>query len=182
MLIKLDEKDIQKCQEFANQIDTGFYASRGQGNDSKRTKDQVIGKVAEIAAYNYLKSKEIDSSYPDFAIYAKGQKSWAHDMQNLKYNFHIKSQSVEQGKRYGTSFVFEKTDKKIFEKYTEIDYVFFISIDLPNKTADIKSILKLEDLHKHNLFKPMKLAHLTSKLAIYFDDVSETFKDNLYLL
>lgn len=179
MIIKFTSQDITKCQEFAGKIDTGFYSTRGQFNNEKRIKDQIVGKLAEIVVFSYFKDKGIETTPPDFNIYNKSKKSWDHDISNKDLNLHIKSQSIEQSKKYGTSFVFEKTDKKIFKDYSDKDYVCFVSIDLPNKTAEIKSILKLEDLHKHNLFKPMKLAHLTTKAAVYFDDVEVAFKDKL---
>jgi hypothetical protein len=179
MIIKFTSQDIKKCQDFANKIDTGFYATRNQFNNEKRIQDQIIGKIAEIVVFSYFKEKGIETTPPDFNIYKKSKKSWDHDIKNQELNLHIKSQSVEQAKKYGTSFVFEKTDKKIFKEYSDKDYVCFVSVDLTNQSAEIKSILKLEDLHKNNLFKPMKLAHLTSKSAVYFDDVKLTFKDNL---
>ncbi len=179
MIIKFTEEELKLCQDFASKINTDFYASRGQKNNDKRTQDQLCGKLAEIAVFSYFKAKGIETTPPDFNIYTKAKKSWDHDIKNQELNLHIKSQNVEQAKKYGTSFVFEKSDKKIFKEFSNKDYVCFVSIDLPNRSAEIKSILKLEDLHKHNLFKPMKIEYLTSKSAIYFDDVKAIFKDNL---
>ena len=51
------EKQINECLDFANLIDTSYYANRAQINSDKRKNDQIIGKLGEIAVYESLKSK-----------------------------------------------------------------------------------------------------------------------------
>lgn len=180
MIIKLSKQDIERCRQFAETIDTGFYATRNQFNNDKRIKDQIIGKLGELAIFNYFASKDIKISEPDFKIYGKSKKSWDFDLKNADFNIHVKSQSVEQGKRYGISWIFQDQDKHVFKDVSENDYVCFVLVDLANSYADIKSIVKLSDLHTNALFKAPKLAYLTSKKAVYFEDLQISFKSKLF--
>ena len=170
-MIKFSSKDIEKCQTFAKSIDTSFYASRNQSNNEKRIKDQYVGKLGEIAVFIYFKENCIEVSEPDFKIYEKSKKSWDYDLKGKDINIHVKTQNVEQGKKFGGSFIFEKSDRLIFKDHKENDYVCFVSIDLKENVAEIKSILSLKTLHGLNLFKKPKLDYLISKCAIYFSDI-----------
>jgi len=172
-LIKLSAADYKKCSDFANSVDTSFYANRKQFNEEKRIKDSIIGKIGEIATYKALKDKFPDLSLPDYAIYNKNQKSWSHDLIASNLNLHVKSQDVEQGKKYGESWVFQKEDKHIFKEYGQNDYVSFVSVDLKTRECFVRQILPVSLLHEQNLFKPMKLLHLASKVAIYYDDIKD---------
>lgn len=180
MLIKLSNQDMKKCQDFANSIDTGFYATRNQFNAEKRIKDSIIGKAGEIACFNFFKLQGIEVSFPDFKIYDKSKKSWDHDLKNSQINIHVKTQNIEQSKKYGQSWIFENSDKSIFKEYADNDYVCFVIMDPKNQSAEIKAVLKLKDLHSKNIFKKPKLAYLTTKSAIYFDELSISFKNNLF--
>lgn len=190
MEIKLTDTDLTKTNTFANTIDTGHYASRGQFNNTKRRDQQIGGKLAEIAAYSYLTSKQIDVSYPDFAIYKKSAKSWNCDLKSSAYEFHVKSQTIESKGKYGASWVFERgdedtgkgADKGIFKDILNNSYVCLVNIDLITKIADIKAIVKVTDLHEHKLFKPMKLDYLISKRAVYYDDLVAALGNDLLAL
>lgn len=179
MIIKFSPADIKKCQDFANSIDTSFYATRNQFNADKRVRDNIIGKLGEIAVFNYFKEKNVELTEPDFKIYSRNKKSWDYDLKGKDLNLHVKSQSVEQGQRYSVSFVFENTDKHIFKEYSENDYVCFISVDLNKKEAEIRAITKLQDLHDKKLFGKPKLAYLTTKAVVYFDTLKDVLKDNI---
>lgn len=180
MLIKLTPEDAAKCYEFASKIDTGFYATRGQLNNTKRIRDQFCGKIGELAAYRYFQSKGIELSQPDFEIYGRNKKSWDYDMKGDGINLHCKSQLVEQGNRYGISYIFENTDKHIFKEYSANDYVCFVSVNLEKKEAEIRAVVKLQDLHDKKLFALPKLAYLRTKAAVYYDDLKKSLKDNLF--
>lgn len=179
MIIKFNKQDLQTCEEFANNIKTGFYATRNQFNNEKRIKDNIIGKLGELAIFYYFKNKNVELTQPDFKIYSASKKSWDYDLKGTDLNLHVKSQSIEQGKKYGVSWIFENTDRHIFKEVLDSDYVCFVVVDLNNASAEIKSIIKLTDLHHKELFKKPKLAYLTTKSAVYFDDIKQTLKDNL---
>lgn len=172
-LIKLSSADYKKCEDFANNVDTSFYANRKQFNDDKRKKDSIIGKIGEIVTYNTLVKNYPELTYPDFEIYSAKQKSWQHDLMATNLNLHVKSQDVNQGKKYGESWVFQKEDKHIFKEYTDHDYVSFVSVDLKTRDCFVRAILPISMLHEQNLFKPMKLLHLASKVAVYYEDIKD---------
>lgn len=180
MFVKFTQQEIEKCQEFANKIDTRFYATRNQSNNDKRIKDQIFGKLGEIATFNSFKDKGIELTEPDFNIYGKNKKSWDFDLKGKDLNLHVKSQSISQSKKYGESWMFERNDRHVFKDISENDYVCFVIIDQDNKIAEIKAIVKLTDLHKYNLFEKPKLSYLTSKSAVYFTSLQKSFKENLF--
>ncbi len=176
MQIPITKEDLQKCKDFANAIDTGYYATRAQFNNEKRIKDQIVGKLSELVAFKYLQMKKIEASEPDFNIYDKKKKSWDFDMKSVDYNFHVKGQNIEQGKRYGTSWIFQDGDKHIFKEYSNKDYVFLVSVDLNKMMGDIKAVASIEELHELDLFKSPKLDYLKSKRAVYLEDLSKCKK------
>jgi hypothetical protein len=164
--------DIKRCEDFANKIDTSFYETRKQINIEKRILDSKIGKLGELAVFNTLCFKyKIEE--PDFKIYSVKEKSWDYDLKSNNFNLHVKTQLVDQAIKYGESWVFEKSDKHIFVNKKYNDYVAFVLIDLKNKQANIKAILNVNKIHEENLFKPMKLIHLSSKCAVYFNDLEK---------
>jgi hypothetical protein len=180
MIIKFSSEDVKKCEEFANKIDTAYYASRKQTNNEKRIKDQVIGKLGEIATYLYFQSKGVELTQPDFKLYSRAEKSWDFDMKGEGINLHVKSQAVYQARKYGESWIFQNEDKHIFKDVSEKDYVCFALVDADNGSAEIKSVVKLSDLHSKELFKKPKLIHLSSKSAVYFADLKSSLKENLF--
>lgn len=177
------EEEFKKCKDFSESIDTSFYSRRNQTNNEKRKKDQLIGKLGEIISFNYLITKINDLSYPDFNIYDKKNKSWDFDLKSNSYNIHVKSQDIEQSKRYGESWIFQAGgkykgyDKEIFDRITKNQYVCFCIIDLSNKSGCLKSIVDLDYIHNNNLFKLPKLPIFQemNKKAVYFDDINNKF-------
>jgi len=176
--IKFTKEHLQKADEFANAVNTSLYARRNQWDADKRKLDSKIGKLGELAVYETLKPTISDLSYPDFAIYTAKQKSWDYDLKAKDINLHVKCQNVVQAQRYGESWIFELTDKHIFKEYTENDYVAFVTVDLVKGEGNLKSILKVSDLHKKALFKKPKLDKLVSKAAVYYTDI-ESFTSSL---
>jgi hypothetical protein len=170
--IVLDDSELSIIKEFAEKIDTGFYATRNQFNASKRTTDQITGKMGEFAVYKYL-SPKINISKPDCNIYKRSEKSWDFDLKAENINMHVKSQSLESGERYGISWIFQHNDKEVFNSTKPNQFVSFVSVDMQKAECIIRSIIKLEDLHNNKLFKLPKLKKLQemNKLAVYFKDI-----------
>ena len=171
--ISFSEEDIQKCKEFSENADTTFYAKRNQFDNNKRCLDSQIGKIGELVAYYNLLEKYSDISYPDFKIYKARQKSWDYDLKSSDNNCHIKTQNYVQSIRYGMSWIFQNQDKHIFKEYKDNDYIVFVSVNLLEKTGEIKKILPVKLLHEKQLFKKPVLAKLFDKSAVYFDDIKE---------
>lgn len=172
-LIKISNLDYKKCLNFSEAVDTDFYEKRsGQSNEAKRKKDSVVGKLGELAAFKMLQGKIQGLTEPDFAIYTAKEKSWDFDLKSPEYNIHVKSQDVEQGKKYGESWVFQLQDKHIFQNYSDKDYVVFVSVNLATRECFVRSMLPLITLHEQQLFKPMKVHQLrNNKAAVYYEDI-----------
>ena len=167
------QDEINICKEFSEKVNTSFYANRNQFDNVKRMADANIGKLAEFAVYNSLIEKYPTLTLPDCNIYKPREKSWDYDLKSNEWNAHIKSQEVLQGSKYGISWIFENTDKHVFINYKPNDYVVFVSVNFMQKTAEIKSIVKVSTLHELQLFKKPVLAKLITKSAVYYDDLKD---------
>jgi hypothetical protein len=180
MQYTISDEVLSKVYKFSNEINTSFYSSRNQFNNDKRKRDQVVGKLGEFGVYNYVSAKFPDLSQPDLNIYEVRKKSWDFDLKASNLNLHVKSQDVNQGKRYGVSWIFQVGDKEIFNPKLE-SYVSFTSVDLDTNTVKILGFVKVQDLHDKKLFKLPKLKHLQemNKLAVYYSDL-EPLGDSLF--
>lgn len=181
---KFSDDEFKLCKDFSEQVDTSFYATRSQFNVQKRIKDSLIGKLGELAVYNLLKDEIKDISYPDFKIYSAKEKSWDFDLKAKNCNLHVKCQDIEQGEKYGVSWIFQHGkyyDKEIFDQTSPNQYVAFVSVNLKEKTSLVRAIIKLELLHNKKLFALPKLERLqqANKLAVYLKDL-EKYPDQLW--
>jgi hypothetical protein len=190
MEINFTQEEIDQVTEFANKIDTSYYAKRSQFDNEKRKQDQVIGKLGEVAVFNALKEKHPTLSPVDFKIYSAKEKSWDFDLKANNINLHVKSQNILRSKKYGESWIFQKGngvnrnyDKEIFDRISPNQYVAFVLVNLEEKSATIKAIVELDFLHKKDLFKLPVLEKLrvANKMAVYFKDMKE-FTTKLWAL
>ena len=154
-MTRFSDEDWTKILEFASKIDTDHYAVRnGQTNAQKRTIDQMVGKAAEFGAYYTLKDRCPDLPAPDCAIYNTPQKSWKVDLGSIG----VKGQDVRQAKKYGLSWVFERTDRG------KPAYVVFVAVDVEDKSYRVVKVAKYEDIK----FSEMKIQYLRkTKIAVY---------------
>lgn len=170
-LIILTQSQIIKATEFANKIDTDFYATKNQKDKDKRINDQIVGKLGEEIAYCYLKN-DYKVSCPDYEIYDKENKSWQPDLYTPDFKIHVKSQSADSSERFGLSWTFATTDKEVF-KADSTDYVVFTQVNLLKRFGLVKSILKISTLHDNDLFKEPLLKKLVGhKKVIYINDIA----------
>lgn len=149
---------------------TSIYGARdGQFSQTKRKRDEIVGKAAEWVVYDTLVSRFPDLTEPDMNHYTACKKSWKHDLSCSEFYISVKGQDVVQGNRYGTSWVFQRTDKGLIplEKPT---YIACISIDVENHKGIIQAILSLDSV----VFGEMKLPqHRKNKVAVYLKDQGE---------
>ena len=182
MEIKFTQEEIDQVLDFANKIDTSYYATRSQKDNEKRKQDQIIGKLGEFATFNVLKEKYPTLSPVDFKLYSKKEKSWDFDLKGENLNLHVKSQNIFQSRKYGESWIFQKGngtnrnyDKEVFDQLSPNQYVAFVVVDLNKYTAIVKAIVELDFLHKKDLFKfpVLEKLRIANKMAIYFSDLRE---------
>lgn len=180
-IIDFSQEDLDKCQDFADNVDTSLYTRGNQFSKRKRQWDSMTGKLGELVVYYNLIDAYPELTYPDFKIYKSFQKSWDYDLKDPKFNLHVKTQDLKQSERYGTSWIFQKQDKSIFFESKENDYVAFVIVDNLKEQGEIKAILPVSFLNTHSLFKPPVLAKLFNKMAVYLEDLS-SIGENLFQL
>lgn len=172
--IHFTQEELDICDKFANEVDTSLYARRNQFDDNKRKLDSKVGKLGEFAVYRALLDKYPDMLPPDVQIYSAKQKSWDYDLKATGINLHVKAQEYTQSSRFGESWIFQAEDSHVFKNYKENDYVAFVTVNLLQKKATVKSILKIDYLHKNALFDLPKLEKLqNNKFAVYMEKLEK---------
>ena len=181
--ISLSSTQIKEASDFSNSISTTHYSNRNQFDNEKRKQDQLIGKLGEFASFEYLKQYNI--STPDCKIYSSNNKSWEADLHSKENNFHIKSQSLEQSKRFGMSWIFQfdrGKDLEIFNNKSNKDFVVFVVVS--NKMEQVNSYIcacvSVPFLHENNLFEePVSNKLKGIKKAVYYSSLLK-FESNLW--
>lgn len=165
----LTEDEINTINHFADTIDTSYYDNFGQDNYAKKRDDQFVGKAGEIAAYHYLLSIGIETTYPDFKIYPAGKKSWLADLYTANTEYHVKC--CRFSGNYDSSWCFYIDDKHIFgnDGY-ENKQCIFCEFHRDN-IVKVKIMVDTKVLHKNNLFcEPVKEKYKDTKKAVYYLD------------
>lgn len=151
-----------------------LYRLRGELRNSKIWEDVYIGAVSEFAAYEYLNSIGFKVDAPDLSIHKKSKKSFSADFKSGDYNIHVKSQSAKSAKRYGLSWLFQKTDK-LFSAPSATDlFLFCKAITEKDEVLEVEilGMVQVSKLVEARILKePKVFQYKHSKIAIYFDDV-----------
>lgn len=171
-IISLTKFNLKTCEDFARKRvkgSKGEYTRRGEADGKKIQQDIMIGAAGELAAFKYLKECGVLVDKPDFKIYDKNAKSFSADIVGKKYKFHVKSQGIESQKRYGNSWLLQRTDKVVTDP-SEFEYFIFCNVDLPN--VQILAIVKCADITNNGLYAECKVPRYRhSKVALYLDDL-----------
>lgn len=180
---RIEQNLLDKTYIFAaNSVKTSidFYATRGQSDLKKVTWDIRNGKLAEEISYSLLSQTFPNLSTPDYQIYQDKQKSWDADLKNDKVQIAVKSQDKKTAERFGLSWVFSKNDTNVFDKQDQQHYACFVMLDLERSLGVLKAIVSIEWLKKNNLFKPLRKQNLSSKVAVYYDDLKKFLPEQLW--
>ncbi len=185
MQIKIRHEQYKRAIQFANdRIDKSkaLYNYRGESKVSKMIEDIVVGTVGEFAVAKYLRQQGLDCSRPDLKIYEAKRKSFEQDLLALKvlqedpikckqFKIHVKSQSVASSKRYGNSWLLQKSDK-VTKDPGNNEYYAFTEVDGLNVT--ILGVVKCSDVIKHGLLSECKVPwYRDTKHALYWMDFEE---------
>ena len=125
---KVTKEERKQAEKFADErsaTDTSLYKRRG----AFKRDDILIGALGEIAAYNLLKEKGYRVDKPDFSIHDHIKKSYNADLKDDKRFFHVKAQSTVSAKRYGNSWLFQKSDH-LTQKGINNHYLVPCEVDL----------------------------------------------------
>ena len=175
---------IEQCKDFAKaSLPTSVdqYARRGQ--DPSKYYRQVIqltnGKLGEELAYAAYASYYPKLSKPDYQIYSKKDKSWEPDLMDLDSGIRIavKTKDQRDANEWGASWIFEKTDKKIFQNIDPNHYVCMVIIDQINKKGEVKACVKLQWLHDNNLFTQPDRDYLGTKLTVRLENMEKVISN-----
>ena len=176
MYITLSKYYFDKCSKFADdQLETSkdCYRYRGEHNLTKMRNDIIVGRLGEVAAYQYLKKRGYNVNKPDFSIYERVNKSFAPDLvTQCGKSVHVKSQSFESLMRYGASWLLQKNDK-ITRDPSKDDFILMVSLN--GLEANILGIVSVLDLVNNELFEEPKVnRYARTKKAIYFDSIKQS--------
>jgi hypothetical protein len=167
---------LSKATKFAeDQMETSksLYKYRGEQNESKIKQDIIIGKLGEIAVYQYLKEKEYEANRPDFTIYNRVNKSFAADINCGSYDIHVKSQGVESARRYGNSWLLQRSDKLIKSPHKD-EFLAFTNVDLDSMSVNILGIIRAKDIIDYNLLDECRVPRYRhTKVALYWEHIQE---------
>lgn len=168
MKAELDSADVQRCRVFADEVistNKDHYAKRGQ-NKTERIKAQIIeGKKAEIGVHAILCAHYAQLSPPDFQVYGKRGKSYDPDLTSDSFDFHIKTQSREQEKEFGASWIFQRNDPLVATPNSR-DVLVLTTVD--DHLVEVRGIQKARVVA--GCYEPLAVSFLNrTKCALYLD-------------
>ncbi len=173
MDITITTEQYKKAYNFANssvKTNEDEYAKRNQKNVSKITSDILTGKIAEYAVYNLLVSKGKACSEPDIAIYDRYSKSFDADLYSDGKKVHVKAQTVESSKSFGSSWSFQKQDILTFNPSSD-DYICLCQVN----GLEVKIMSFKEAKFYINKYKDPVLDKLKGiKKVLYLNDIKNT--------
>jgi len=178
MKIKISKYLMRKIRKFAHERINGSascYAYRGESNVSKMEEDIIIGTMGEYAVFNLLKDCGLKCSRPDLKIYEKRRKSFDADLsaysQLENFEVHVKSQSLKSEKRYGQSYLFQRSDKLIRNPQVE-DVMAFTTVDVENETVEVVGFVNSKIMIDLQLLGECKVPRYRhSKVAVYLKEL-----------
>lgn len=138
--------EILKVKEFAEKVKNKHGHFADKDNHTERTPEQVyesvvMGKLAEIALYKYLRAKHYGTTYEisdlDFKVYRKGICD-SYDLRFNNYNISIKS-----SKPYASCLLIETAKYQLNDKGEVVaidghsdnipDYYAFVKVKIDTK-------------------------------------------------
>jgi hypothetical protein len=164
--IILNEVDKKECLDFAQKVvstNTLKYAQRNQTDIDKIIEDIYVGKIAEYAVYNWLKSKGKAVQKPDTEIYQARYKSFDADLKDDKFNYHIKCMRRESAARFGLSWSFQIEDKLLTKPKTN-DVLVLCQYNEDNHSIDIMQIIKALQVQQKYTNPVLKKLHGIKKV------------------
>jgi len=177
-VIKLKDIDVELCYEYAEAVyDTNKdeYKRRNQDNKETILRQNVCGKLAELGVYDFLNSLGVSATFPDFNIYPKEEKNFSPDIyfekESRQIGCHIKAQDVAQTARYSASWLFQKHSDPLVVKPEEHVDELLVFVQIDGLSAKIMGVVWAREIA--SFLKAPRLAHLESKVALYYDDLVE---------
>jgi len=167
------------CNTYAKDELESTFAQRNRRNQFNKNAmihQTTTGKLAEWGVTLYFTDMPCTISNPDMEIYQAAGKSFDADLKLDGEDLHVKSQSVDSAKRFGTSWMFQyggngygHTDPLLKK---ENGYVAFCVVDFDKKTVVLHGICNFDTLRKR-LREPVKESLKNTKRCIYLEDLTD---------
>jgi hypothetical protein len=171
-IIKIDKEIVDRCSKFSEErikSSSTLYAYRGESSKAKMVEDCLIGTLGEWGAYCYLRGVGVEVSEPDMNIYPTKRKSFSADLVSSDCNFHVKSQSLSSFKRYGSSWLLQRTDKIVLSP-SDSEYFLFTKVD--GSEVHILGCCLIKDIVEGGLFSECRVpAYRKTKVALYLNEL-----------
>ena len=173
------DKYYQLCNDYArNELESTFAQRnrRNQFNKDAMIHQVTTGKLGEWAVKMYLNNKPCKCTEPDMKIYDKYHKSFDADLTVDGVELHVKSQSSESARRFGTSWMFQFNGRGKGHRDPLITFatglVAFVVVDFEQKMATLHGICEFDSI-RDKLREPVKPALRDTKRCIYLEDLYE---------
>lgn len=171
--IPLLDRAYEDCLAFAKavyQTNQEEYERRGQSNKWLIIQQIADGKLAEFAVWKYMKSFGYQLSMPDCNIYDEVEKSYEADLYYGIYDIHVKSISVENARKYGQSYLFQRSDPITMGGSQERGVLAF-TLGISSNEVWFYGFYPIPLLN--GILKNPRLEEMQkTKLALYFEDLS----------
>ncbi len=172
MIYDISDELYEKCVKFANDrigLSKHLYSYRGESNTDKMVEDIVIGTLGEWAIYLHLSELGYEVGEPDMEIYTTRRKSFSADLFFNDIKLHVKSQGIVSAKRYGNSWLLQRSDK-IIANPSDKDMYAFTNVDISTKKVTILGYCWC-NMVKYDECKVPK--YRSTKVAIYVDQIQD---------
>lgn len=172
MIVKISKKIYNMCVRFADKRlkdSKSCYYYRGERNVDKMREDIIIGTMGEWAVEAHLSSMGYYCSEPDMKIYDKRRKSFEADLYVDEIEVHVKSQGLESSKKYGHSWLLQKSDK-IVTNPRDNEIFAFTCVEHEERIVDVLGYCWAKDMQYGECKVPW---YRSTKVAIYLQDVED---------
>jgi len=180
MKIKISKYIMDKCLLFAGARlanSEKVYMKRAPTDKYKIHSDLLAGIIGEYGAYKYLLSIGVKVSKPDLKLYAAKQKNFNADLQGSEIKIHVKSQTSESVKRYGHSWILQKTDPMLARPNAQ-DYLLFTEVE--GDEVNILGLVNVKEMVDNRLIGECRVpAFRQTKIALYLNQLSTIVRSNL---
>lgn len=173
-VVILNDTSIIISEDYAHQVLPSILEirkNRGQVNKAKILEDEVLGKQVEFAVETILLELGLNPSEPDISIH----KNKVHGTDLFCDAGKVSVKGYRKFSPGSPSWVFEKNYIDKINKIDNNKHYLAMGLWQPGE-VEILGIIRFDLLFEFNLFKPMRLKHLTSKTAIYWDDIEKIIK------
>lgn len=174
--VKLSILDRELVQGFLESRgdSKGLYEKRGGFKDV----DIIAGALGELAVSRFLRKRGIRVSEPDFTIH--GVKTYSSDLTDGFKHFHVKTQTKESEKRYGSSWILQRHDPML-KKAPYRHYAALCVIDMDELVVEIKGFVSVNTLVRYGHIGECKAPMFRqTKVALYWETIKQMSRKALW--